>query len=155
MISLGSLLHFDYFVGFRFEFRFSSAAGSAGIVRVLVHGNIAQLGDPSCGLGSVVRDVSPLWKMLTIRLKASCFLINLQIGIGVLALPTTLHTIGMIPGIILIIASGLITTWADTVIGLFKRGHPEVYSIADVGGIMAGRFGRELFGGMYWVSYFQ
>lgn len=58
----------------------------------------------------------------------------------------------MIPGIILIIASGVITTWADTVIGLFKRGHPTVYSISDVGEIMAGRFGKELFGGMYWVG---
>jgi hypothetical protein len=64
----------------------------------------------------------------------------------------------MIPGIILIIASGLITTWADTVIGLFKQGHPEVYSIADVGyclfgsGSGAAGAGREIFGGMYWVS---
>lgn len=57
----------------------------------------------------------------------------------------------MIPGIILIIASGVITTWADTVIGLIKRGHPEVYSIADVGYIMGGRWGKEIFGGMYWV----
>lgn len=79
-------------------------------------------------------------------------MINLQIGIGVLGLPATLAQIGMVPGIILIILSGVITTWADTVIGLFKRGHPEVYSVADVGGIMAGRFGRELFGSMYWVS---
>lgn len=74
----------------------------------------------------------------------------------------------MIPGIVLIIASGLITTWADTVIGLFIRGvsclspqpyvsqpnyqHPEVYSVADVGGVMFGKFGREIFGAMYWVS---
>lgn len=79
-------------------------------------------------------------------------MINLQIGIGVLGLPATLAQIGLIPGIILILLSGIITTWADTVIGLFKKGHPEVYSVADVGGIMGGRFGRELFGSMYWVS---
>jgi hypothetical protein len=35
---------------------------------------------------------------------------------------------------------------------MFKRAHPEVYSIADVGGIMAGPWGKEIFGGMYWVS---
>jgi amino acid permease len=87
------------------------------------------------------------------RIKSSCFLINLQIGIGVLALPNTLHAIGMIPGIICILASGLITTYLDTVIGTFKRGHPEVYSIADTGYVMFGRFGKELFGGMYWVRF--
>jgi len=87
------------------------------------------------------------------RIKSSIFLINLQIGIGVLALPNTLHAIGMIPGIICILASGLITTYLDTVIGTFKRGHPEVYSIADTGYVMFGRFGKELFGGMYWVYY--
>lgn len=80
-------------------------------------------------------------------------MINLQIGIGVLGLPATLAQIGMVPGIILIILSGVITTWADTVIGIFKKGHPEVYSVADVGGIMGGRFGRELFGSMYWVGH--
>jgi amino acid permease len=94
-----------------------------------------------------------MWSRLISRIKSSCFLINLQIGIGVLALPNTLHAIGMIPGIICILASGLITTYLDTVIGAFKRGHPEVYSIADTGYVMFGRFGKELFGGMYWVIY--
>ena len=97
--------------------------------------------------------VSFIWSRLISRIKSSCFLINLQIGIGVLALPNTLHAIGMIPGIICILASGLITTYLDTVIGTFKRGHPEVYSIADTGYVMFGRFGKELFGGMYWVLY--
>jgi hypothetical protein len=86
------------------------------------------------------------------RIKSSAFLVNLQIGIGVLALPNTLHAIGMIPGIICILASGLITTWGDTIIGMFKRGHPEVYSVADAGFVLGGRFGKELLGGMYWVS---
>lgn len=88
------------------------------------------------------------------RIKSAAFLVNLQIGIGVLALPNTLHAIGMIPGIICIIASGLITTWGDTVIGLFKRGHPQVYSVSDVGMIMRGRLGQELLGGMYWVRFY-
>lgn len=97
--------------------------------------------------------VSDVRLKLMSRIKSASFLVNLQIGIGVLALPNTLHAIGMIPGIICILASGLITTWGDTIIGMFKRGHPEVYSVSDVGRIMGGRFGQELLGGMYWVGF--
>jgi amino acid permease len=70
----------------------------------------------------------------------------------VLALPTTLHQIGLIPGLILMVFSGIITSWGCTVISMFKRGHPEVFSVADVGSILAGRIGREVLGVMYWVS---
>lgn len=83
--------------------------------------------------------------------QSAMFLTNLQIGVGALALPATLHQIGLVPGVILIVFSGILTTWCDSVIGFFKIGHPEVYSIADVGGILAGRWGREVLGGMYWL----
>jgi hypothetical protein len=41
------------------------------------------------------------------------------------------------------------TTWSDYVVGTFKRNHPEVYSMADVGYVLAGKWGREAFSFMY------
>lgn len=37
------------------------------------------------------------------------------------------------------------------VIGLFKRRHPECYTIADCGRLMGGAFGEALVGFMYWL----
>lgn len=40
---------------------------------------------------------------------------------------------------------GLLTTWSDYVVGTFKKNHPEVYSMSDVGYVLAGTWGREFF----------
>lgn len=65
-----------------------------------------------------------------------------QIGLGVLAIPSALDTLGMVPGIISLIVVACITTWAAYIIGTFKLQHREVYSIDDAGGIMFGVVGR-------------
>lgn len=88
-----------------------------------------------------------------------------QIGLGVLGIPSVLHTLGMIPGIIVLIIVGTMTTWSgcksDTevlqgtsrltefagMVGQFKLAHPQVYGIDDAGALMGGRIGREL---LYW-----
>lgn len=67
-----------------------------------------------------------------------------QIGLGVLAIPTIFDTLGMIPGIIcLCVISGL-NSWSNYRVGVFKKKHPEVYGIDDVGNIIFGRVGREV-----------
>jgi len=43
------------------------------------------------------------------------------------------------------------TTWSDYVVGMFKIRHPHVYTLADVGQMLFGPIGRELFGFGYWV----
>ncbi|OJJ61516.1 hypothetical protein ASPSYDRAFT_829608 [Aspergillus sydowii CBS 593.65] len=65
-----------------------------------------------------------------------------QIGMGVLAIPSALNVLGMVPGIICLIAMACITTWSAYVIGTFKLHHREVYSIDDAGAIMFGLPGR-------------
>lgn len=67
-------------------------------------------------------------------------------------MPRTLHTIGLVPGILVIFGVALITTWADMIIGVFKKAHPSVYTLADVGQILFGKTGREIMGFAYWVS---
>jgi len=49
-----------------------------------------------------------------------------QIGLGVLAIPSVFHTLGLAPGIICLIVIGALTTWTDYYIGVFKLKHPSV-----------------------------
>ncbi|ORY89303.1 putative amino acid transporter [Leucosporidium creatinivorum] len=75
-----------------------------------------------------------------------------QIGLGVLSIPYVLSVFGWVPGIILLLAVAAITTWADLEFGgRWKRAHPESYSVSDVGSIVAGRWGREFCGWIYFL----
>lgn len=69
-----------------------------------------------------------------------------QIGLGVLSIPAAFDTLGLIPGIISLLAIGLITLWSGYMVGVFKVRHPEVYGIEDVGWKIFGRTGREVLG---------
>ncbi|KAK5090174.1 hypothetical protein LTR64_006106 [Lithohypha guttulata] len=77
-----------------------------------------------------------------------------QIGLGVLSIPAVLDTLGMIPGLICLIIIAIITTWSDYIVGTFKLRHRSVYSIDDVGYLLFGRVGREVFGAvfvLFWI----
>ncbi|GAA5874310.1 hypothetical protein JCM8547_007559 [Rhodosporidiobolus lusitaniae] len=84
-------------------------------------------------------------------IRTSVLLVKTQIGLGVLGIPSILTTLGLVPGIVLILVVACLTTWCDFVIAQFKLAHPEVYSMADIGFLIGGRFGRELLGGFYWL----
>lgn len=68
-----------------------------------------------------------------------------QCGLGVLGIPGALHSLGMVPGVIIILVIGFMTTWAAWMVGKFKTRHPHVYGIDDAGQMIAGRIGREFF----------
>ena len=72
-----------------------------------------------------------------------------QIGLGVLSIPAVFNSLGMIPGIICLLAIAIITTWSDYMVGAFKLRHPEVYGIDDVGQLLFGRIGKEVMGVAY------
>lgn len=74
-----------------------------------------------------------------------------QIGLGVLSIPATFDALGLIPGVICLVAVGLITTWSAWIVGVFKLRHRHVYAIDDAGGMMFGRFGQEFFGFAMWL----
>jgi hypothetical protein len=71
-------------------------------------------------------------------------MIKTQIGMGVLSIPSVFDTLGMIPGVICLCAVGVITTWSDYIVGVFKMNHREVYGIDDVGRMLFGPIGREV-----------
>ena len=75
-------------------------------------------------------------------LGTSVLMMKTQIGLGVLSIPLNFHTLGMIPGIICLLAIAGITTWSDYMVGVFKNNHPSVYGIDDIGELIAGKTGR-------------
>ncbi|TYJ58994.1 hypothetical protein B9479_000433 [Cryptococcus floricola] len=85
-------------------------------------------------------------------MRASVLLVKVQIGLGVLSIPAALDSLGFVPAILLIIAACAIISWANYIVGVFKLHHPEVYTLADVGQIMFGPIGREIFGFFYWIQ---
>ncbi|RAL65235.1 hypothetical protein DID88_001341 [Monilinia fructigena] len=78
-------------------------------------------------------------------LGATALMLKTNLGLWcVLSIPAIFDTLGMIPGVICIIAMASITGWSQYMIGVFKRNHPEVYGIEDVAGMLWGSFAREL-----------
>lgn len=77
-------------------------------------------------------------------LGTAVLMIKTQIGLGVLSIPAVLDTLGMGPGLVVLVVIGCITTWSNYEIGVFKKNHPSVYGIDDVGQKLLGRFGREV-----------
>lgn len=72
-------------------------------------------------------------------------MVKATIGIGVLAIPFSFQTVGLIPGVILLTFIIMIVTWSDHVVGTFKQNHPDVYSLPDVGRVLFGRPGEIFF----------
>ncbi|KAI7333070.1 hypothetical protein KC315_g4363 [Hortaea werneckii] len=67
-----------------------------------------------------------------------------QIGLGVLAIPHTFDTLGMVPGVICLCVVAALNAWSNYRVGAFKLRHQDVYGIDDVGRIIFGRVGREI-----------
>ncbi|KAL5361209.1 transmembrane amino acid transporter protein-domain-containing protein [Aspergillus floccosus] len=74
------------------------------------------------------------------------FMIAESVSLGVLSLPATLATLGLVPAIILIVGLGIVALYTGYVIGQFRQRYPHIHNLADAGEILLGRFGRELFG---------
>ncbi|KAF2629488.1 putative amino acid transporter [Macroventuria anomochaeta] len=70
-------------------------------------------------------------------------MIKTQIGLGVLSIPAAFDALGLIPGVICLLGIAGMITWGNHVVGTFKRNHPEVYSIVDVGEKLGGKIGKE------------
>ncbi|KAJ5455837.1 uncharacterized protein N7458_004101 [Penicillium daleae] len=82
-------------------------------------------------------------------LGTAVLMIKTQIGLGVLSIPSVFDALGLIPGIIILITVGGITTWSNYIVGVFKVNHRHIYGIDDVGELLFGRIGREFFGAAF------
>ncbi|GAA5875989.1 hypothetical protein JCM8547_000672 [Rhodosporidiobolus lusitaniae] len=74
-----------------------------------------------------------------------------MIGLGVLTIPSSFQVLGLAPGVIVMLIVAIMTLWTDYYVGVFKLNHPEVYSLADCGRVMFGKWGSYTFGAAYWL----
>lgn len=65
------------------------------------------------------------------RWRACVLLITIEVGIGILSLPSALKTLGLIPGIIAILGFGLLTTYCGYILVQFYRRYPMVTNLVD------------------------
>ena len=79
-------------------------------------------------------------------------MMKICIGLGILSIPSGFDILGLIPGVICLLAIGAITTWSSYMVGVFKINHPGVYGLDDTGAILFGRIGRYVFGGAFCIS---
>lgn len=68
------------------------------------------------------------------------------ISLGILSLPSALSTLGLIPGLIILLTVGGLATQTGYIIGQFKLRHPHIHSMADAGTVLFGRIGGEILG---------
>lgn len=73
-------------------------------------------------------------------------MLKTQIGLGVLSIPQVFHSLGLIPGVIVLLIIATMTSWSNYIVGVFKLRHADVYGIDDVGRKLFGRIGYEFFG---------
>lgn len=66
---------------------------------------------------------------------------------GMLSLPSALATVGIVPGVILIVFLGVWATFTSWVLIQFKLRHPQVHNMGDAGLILFGPLGREVLAG--------
>ncbi|KAJ4141554.1 hypothetical protein NW768_000767 [Fusarium equiseti] len=76
-----------------------------------------------------------------------------QIGLGVLSIPASFDTLGIVPGILCLCAVGAITTWSSYMIGAFKRKHPDTYTVDDAAFKICGKVGREVTAIMFLLNW--
>ncbi|WOO82647.1 N amino acid transport system protein [Vanrija pseudolonga] len=118
--------------------------GKAGVVAPGVVTTDAVFGDIT-EEGPNYRGVSA-WGAFILITKAN-------LGLGILAIPFVFMSVGLVPGIILLCAVTALMIYTGSLIGPFKQRHPEIYSYADIGGLLFGRWGREIFGIIFTINF--
>ncbi|CAO1633175.1 unnamed protein product [Parajaminaea phylloscopi] len=84
---------------------------------------------------------------------AAFLVAKLQFGLGILGVPLTFHTLGLVPGIITLLILSAITSWTGVILGDFRNSHPDVQSIGDAAFRLFGTPGREAAGVAFWLLY--
>ncbi|CAH0046100.1 unnamed protein product [Clonostachys solani] len=114
---------------------------------------LPKYGDVEDAVFGEVREGGPNYRNLgwiaTVALMAKT-----QIGLGVLSIPDTFDKLGIVPGVLCLIAVSASTTWSGYMVGSFKRNHPDVYSLDEAGFKMFGAVGREVLSVafmLYWI----
>ncbi|CAH0054562.1 unnamed protein product [Clonostachys solani] len=71
--------------------------------------------------------------------KTAVVLIHTEVGIGILALPSVLKRLGLIPGLIAILGVGLLSTYTAYVLLLYWRRYPHIDNLPDALRVLGGK----------------
>lgn len=71
--------------------------------------------------------------------KTGVVLIHTEVGIGILALPSVLQRIGLIPGLIAILGIGILSTYTAYVLLLYWRRYPHIDNLPDALRVLGGK----------------
>ncbi|GLI78081.1 hypothetical protein PoHVEF18_006380 [Penicillium ochrochloron] len=86
------------------------------------------------------------WKQLTLMLIVDA------IALGALSIPQAFATLGMIAGVVCCVGIGLIAVYTSWIIGKVKLAFPSVQHYGDVGGLLLGRVGYEVFSAVFVIQ---
>lgn len=86
------------------------------------------------------------WKQLTLMLVVEA------IDFGSLSMPSAFATLGMVAGLVCCVGIGLIAIYTSHMIGQVKLAFPSVQHYGDVGTLLMGRFGYEVFSAMFLIQ---
>ncbi|RAL62795.1 hypothetical protein DID88_004637 [Monilinia fructigena] len=81
--------------------------------------------------------------------QGSLVMIAENISLGILSLPAVLAKCGLIGGLVAIVGLGIFSTYSGYVLWQFKMRFPQITNYADIGGVLLGPWGREIFGVAY------
>ncbi|GAA6034581.1 hypothetical protein JCM8097_005407 [Rhodosporidiobolus ruineniae] len=82
----------------------------------------------------------------------SVLMTKATVGLGVLSLPSSFETLGLVPGILILLFIATITCYTQYIItGPWKQNHPTCYSTLEAGRILWGPVGGEIAGVGYWL----
>lgn len=86
------------------------------------------------------------WKQLTLMLVVEA------VALGALSIPQAFATLGMVAGVICCVGIGLVAIYTSMIIGQVKLAYPSVQHYGDVGTLLMGRFGYELFSSVFVIQ---
>lgn len=98
-----------------------------------LHNNDAQQGE-----GDIFSEGGATFRTLS-RWDTIMVLVTNQVGLGILTLPSILHTLGIVPGLIAIVGLGLVTWYTAFELLQFYRRHPHVLNLVDMAKVVGGR----------------
>ncbi|KAL2843911.1 transmembrane amino acid transporter protein-domain-containing protein [Aspergillus pseudoustus] len=106
----------------------------------------ARLQDPFVGdEGAEVHyRVMKWWYVFFLCILKDHVMIAQSISLGVLSLPSSMATLGLVPGCILIIGMGALSTYTGYVLGQFKLRYPQIHNMSDAAELLFGAWGREI-----------
>lgn len=78
--------------------------------------------------------------------QAGMVMVAETISLGILSLPQAMSTVGVIPGLILLLGLGAFASYSGVVIGQFKLRHPHIHSMECAGRVLFGQWGGRIIG---------